>query len=196
MAEVIGSDKLYAFSTQPEGDSDNFLIEADKTPNKASFDVLNLTKGLDALQADLTAGGIQVLIVSRQDIVGQLPAEIAEAVKQVPNLIVMGTHKDATAAAATVFLPATTHAESYASFVNSAKRVQKVAAVVHPTDDMAPVWDWLTAMATPLQAGWGYGDVEGVWAVLRDEIPALAGLGYYKLPESGVSLQPEMAVAQ
>jgi NADH-quinone oxidoreductase subunit G len=196
MAEVVGSDQIYAFSTQPTGDSDGFLIEADKTPNQASFEVLHLSKGLDALQADLTAGAIKVLIVARQDIVGQLPAEVAAAVKAVPNLIVMGTHKDATADAATVFLPATTHAESYGSFVNSAKWVQKFMSVVDPADDMATVWEWLTALATPIKAGWGYGDVEAVWAVLREEIPALAGLGYYKLPETGVSLQPEMAVAQ
>jgi NADH-quinone oxidoreductase subunit G len=196
MAEVVGSDKVYAFSTQPAGDADDFLIEADKTPNRASFEVLNLGKGLDAFQADLATGGIQFLIVSRQDLVAQLPAETVAAIRAVPSLIVFGTHKDDTAAAATVFLPAATHAESYGSFVNSAKRVQKFAAVIDPSDDMAPVWDWLTAIATPIKAGWGYGDVESVWAVLREEIPALAGLGYYKLPETGVSLQPEVAVAQ
>ncbi|MBC7542065.1 MAG: (2Fe-2S)-binding protein [Candidatus Sericytochromatia bacterium] len=194
MQEVIGSEQLFAFSTQPEGDSDDFLIEADKTPNRASFEILDLSRGLDAFEAELASGRIQALIVLRQDLIGQTDA-LAKKIATVPTLIVLGTHHDATGAAAHVLLPTTTHADSYGTYVNSAKRVQKFMAVNTPGDHMAPAWEWLTAIGMHLKTGWGYHDVENVWSELRKDVPALAGQSFYKLPENGVSLQPEMVVA-
>lgn len=195
----LGSDKLYAFSVTPDGDSDDFLIEADKSPNRASFAALGLDKGREALEAELKSGGIKALIVLRQDLVGLGGAELAKLVCGVDNLIVLSTHDDHTVEAAHVALPASTHAESYGSFVNSANRVQKFMAVMSATGDMETGWEWLAAIALQLKLTGGYQDIEEIWRDLRQTFSGLHEMSFYKFPDSGLPLYaaaPETVVAQ
>ena len=84
------------------------------------------------------------------------------------NAVVLDSLETATAEGAAVVLPAATYAEQTGTFVNCETRAQRFYQVFEPTDEIAPSWRWLTALAER-------GERDGQWANIDELTNACAG---------------------
>ena len=66
------------------------------------------------------------------------------------DAIVLDALETPTAAAAAVVLPAATYAEQTGAYVNYETRAQRFYQVFEPTDEVAPSWRWISAIAAQL----------------------------------------------
>ena len=71
----------------------------------------------------------------------------AAAEIELGNAIVLDSLETPTAASAAVVLPAAAYAEQTGTFVNCETRAQRFYQVFEPTDEIAPSWRWLSALA-------------------------------------------------
>ena len=112
-------------------------------------------------------------IVMENDLTRRAPAEQID----LKNSIVLDALENPTAEAAAVVMPAATYAEQTGTFVNYETRAQRFYQVFEPTDDVAPSWRWLAALADDRLA-WSHIDevtsalASGVFTPLKDSAPS------------------------
>jgi NADH-quinone oxidoreductase subunit G len=171
------------------GQGDRLLISADRNPNVRGALVTGLiaalpATGLTALGAQIDAGQVKAVVAVGEDLAdaGLTPAQFAKI-----SVVYLGTHANATSAAAKVVLPTLSVFEKNGTFVNQQFRLQKFAkAVPGPqgaTDDLI-VLAKLAAAAGAAVAS----DLGSVWKLLAAEIATLAPITYANLPETGLLL--------
>jgi NADH-quinone oxidoreductase subunit G len=191
------------------GQGDQLLISADRNPNVRGALVTGLisklpkvgdatplsrstkgavaapirTGGLTDLAASIDAGKVKVVITVGEDLVaaGLTAAQLANV-----SVVYLGTHANATSAAAKIVFPTLSVFEKNGTFVNQQFRLQKFAkAVPGPqgaTDDLI-VLAKLTAAASsaPMSS-----DLGSLWTLISAEIPAFATTSYAQVPETGL----------
>jgi NADH-quinone oxidoreductase subunit G len=206
------------------GQGDGILVSADRNPNLRGALVVGLINvlpalntgaaatpprsnpggGLAALAADIDAGRIKAVVAVNEDLMaaGLTAAQIAKVA-----VIYLGTHANATAAAAQVVLPTLTVFEKDGTFVNQQFRVQKfhravpppggpaadptpaglvphLALTGGPANDLVVLTKLIEAAGAPSQPT----ELGALWAVLAAEVPALATMTFANLPETGLLL--------
>lgn len=177
--------RLLGWDATAAGVEDDFLLRADKTPNRTGLRYLGFDLGRDALLAALR-GGVQVLLVMNNDLAAD--AEVAEALAKVPVVIHLGTHETPTAAQVTYAFPAATHAEQYGSFVNFQGRVQRFFQAFEAPGDAVPEFELLSRIGRELDPAFGWSDVEELWAGLRADHPELGNLSWFGLGDLGFQI--------
>ena len=108
-----------------------------------SYGVSMLDGGLtlsDALRRMQDGAGALVL---ENDLHRRAPAAEIE----LGNAVVLDALETPTAEAAAIVLPAATYAEQTGTFVNYETRAQRFYQVFEPTDEIAPSWRWIAAIA-------------------------------------------------
>ena len=169
---------------------DKLLISADRNPNVRGALVTGLISALPAAQltslaADIDAGKIKTVVSHGEDLAaaGLTPAQLAKV-----SIIYLGTHANATSAAAKVVIPTLHTFEKAGTFVNQQFRIQKFAAAVPgpagSTNDLVVLSKLVAATGAVALAS----DVHGVWSALAASVPALAGLSYKGIADTGVVL--------
>ncbi len=172
------------------GQGDKLLVSADRNPNVRGALVTGLITALPeakltALAAAIDAGQVKTVISVGEDLTaaGLTAAQLAKVA-----VIYIGTHANATSAAAKVVLPTLTVFEKSGSFVNQQFRIQKfskaVPGLVGATDDLVVLSRLVAAAGGSAQPA----DLAGLWAVIAAEVPALAHAAHAKLPETGLLL--------
>jgi NADH-quinone oxidoreductase subunit G len=172
------------------GKGDGILISADRNPNVRGALVTGLIKALPSMQltalaADIDAGRVKAVVSINEDLVaaGLSAAQLAKVA-----VVYLGTHANPTAAAAKVVFPTLTVFEKSGTFVNQQFRLQKfskaVPASAGAADDLATLSQLVAAAGGAAVPG----DLHALWTVLAAEVPALAGLTFAKLPETGLIL--------
>ncbi|MDD2765637.1 MAG: 2Fe-2S iron-sulfur cluster-binding protein [Opitutaceae bacterium] len=142
--------------------------------------------GLAPLAAQIDAGRVKTVLSVGEDLAA---AGLTELQLKRVAVVYLGTHANATSAAAQVVVPTLTVFERAGTFVNQQFRIQKFApAVPGPrgvANDLVTL-SHLIAAATggPILAS----DVDGVWAVLATQIKPLATVTYQNLPATGLLL--------
>jgi NADH-quinone oxidoreductase subunit G len=183
---------LKAVSTQlvsRVGQGDKLLISADRNPNVRGALVTGLitalpSQQLTALGAQIDAGKVNVVIAVGEDLAaaGLTAAQLAKVA-----VIYLGTHLNATSAAAKVVLPTLSVFEKNGTFVNQQFRIQKFAKAVPcpqgATDDLIVLAKLATAAGATAAS-----DMGSVWKLIAAEVPALAAMTYANLPETGLLL--------
>ena len=191
------------------GQGDQLLISADRNPNVRGALVTGLilklpkigdapassrsangaaaapirTGGLTDLAASIDAGKVKVVVSIGEDLVaaGLTAAQLAKV-----SVVYLGTHANATSAAAKIVFPTLSVFEKNGTFVNQQFRLQKFAkAVPGPqgaTDDLI-VLAKLTAAASSAPMA---SDLGSLWKLISAEIPAFATTSYAQLPETGL----------
>ncbi|MDW8108926.1 MAG: 2Fe-2S iron-sulfur cluster-binding protein [Candidatus Kryptonium sp.] len=118
-----------------DGDEDDFLIRADKTPNSTGAKLVGIKAnngfGFDAIVEGLKAKKIKVIYVMDDDIV--LNDEIYNLLDDV-ELIVHATNRNKTVEKAKVVFASASFAEKEGTFTNFEGRVQKINIAVLPKD--------------------------------------------------------------
>lgn len=131
--EVLGSKHIDLVPHIKEGDEDNFLIKADKTPNMrgarevgvhpvdGGYDLKGILRGI-------SDGLVKALYVIEEDIAA-IP-EFAAALTQLKLFIVHSTLRNKTTDAADIVFAASTYAEKHGTFTNFEGRVQRIRPAV------------------------------------------------------------------
>ncbi len=169
---------------------DKLLISSDRNPNVRGALVTGLISALPAAQltslaADIDAGKIKTVLSHGEDLVaaGLTAAQLAKV-----SIIYLGTHANATSAAAKVLIPTLHTFEKAGTFVNQQFRIQRFAAAVPgpagSTNDLVVLSKLVSATGGVVLAS----DVHGLWSTLAASVPALAGLSYKSIADTGVVL--------
>ncbi len=172
------------------GEGDKLLLSADRNPNVRGALVTGLISALPsaqltALGAAIDAGQVKAVVSIGEDLAaaGLTAAQLAKVA-----IVYCGTHANATSAAAKVVLPTLHQFEKSGTFVNQQFRLQKFQkAVPGPagaTDDLAVLARLVTAAGGSAPA-----DLAGVWSALAAAVPALAGVTFAQVPETGLVLE-------
>lgn len=124
--------------------SDDFLIKADKNPNRA---------GVEKLGFQAFRGGAKLKVVIALE--GYNPKDLKRLESDDPLLVVLlaANHSEAFDAA-DVILPAAVFAEQDGSFVNFQGRAQRFAKALEPAGQSRPAWKWLREISRRLGHNW------------------------------------------
>jgi NADH-quinone oxidoreductase subunit G len=172
------------------GEGDKLLISADRNPNVRGALVTGLIAALPAprlaaLGAAIDAGQVKTVVSVGEDLAaaGLTAAQLAKV-----TIIYLGTHANATSAAARIILPTLTIFEKNGTFVNQQFRIQKflkaVPVAAGATDDLVV----LAKLATVAGATVADGDINAVWQTLAAEVSALGTMTFANIPETGLLL--------
>jgi NADH-quinone oxidoreductase subunit G len=172
------------------GKGDGLLVSADRSPNVRGALVTGLAAGLpsatlDSLGAQIDSGKVTAVVSIGEDLgaAGLSAAQLARV-----SVVYLGTHANATSAAARVVIPTLTVFEKSGTFVNQQFRIQKfsraVPGIVGATDDLVALARLAAAVGGPALGA----DVGALWAQMAAEVPALATMNYGNLPDGGLLL--------
>lgn len=172
------------------GEGDGILVSADRNPNTRGALVTGLvdelpSTELSGLAADIDAGAVKTLLVVGEDL--SAAGLSAEQLAKV-SVVYLGSHANATSAAAKVSIAGLTVFEKSGTFINQQFRLQKFASAVPglagATDDRVVLAEILSSLGGEEAAG----DLASVWSALSSEVSVLEGLSYAKLPATGLLL--------
>ena len=188
LAEGLGIKKFYesgrpddafALRNDPEKFSDDFLICADKNPNRAGLRHLAKAGGLKLksfadLQSDMDAGGVKLVVFMG----GAVPLSGADKVAFVAALnevesIVFSTHKSPLTELASVALPLASHLEQEGSFVNIDGLRQSFKAAIGEVGMSQALWLWLKQFAKVLGIDWPFEDFQTLEALTTEHLISL-----------------------
>jgi NADH-quinone oxidoreductase subunit G len=178
-------------AVEREGEADRLLVSADRNPNSQGARLTGIAYteigiSIPTIADGIRAGRIRTLVVFGEDVtkVG-IDAALLEKVE---TLIVSDILPNATTAAAHYLLPGCAHAEKRGTFINGKGRVQKFMKAVEPRGDARPEWEFLAEVAKALGTADGFTTIEGLFNRMASEVPALAGVEWSKLGDTGVTV--------
>ncbi|HLY09747.1 MAG TPA: molybdopterin-dependent oxidoreductase [Planctomycetota bacterium] len=149
-----------------------FVIEADKTPNRAYaaklFGESTVAGGIASVVQELQAGTVEGLLVMNGIPDVTLPADLVEAAKKASFLAVCDILQNPLAELAHVVIPATAWAEKEGSFMNVDGRVQRIHKAVEPPVTARSESRWLQEVLVALQVRPAVLSTEGVF---REALP-------------------------
>ncbi|PIQ83968.1 MAG: hypothetical protein COV75_04680 [Candidatus Omnitrophica bacterium CG11_big_fil_rev_8_21_14_0_20_63_9] len=178
------------FQRPKNGASDNFLLQADKSPNAKGAQALGIAESAEGLLEKAAKGQLKVLWVFTQDlstIFGE--AKIREAAKGLELLVFQGTNDHLTAQLAHVVLPSAVCAEKDGTLTNVDGRVQRIHAALGPWAQSRGDWEIMQDMAARLGVALSYPDAPAIFADLAAREPAFNGLSYQLIGDQGVLLK-------
>lgn len=172
------------------GQGDKLLISADRNPNVRGALVTGLIAALPSAQltslaADIDSGKVKAVVSVGEDLTaaGLTAAQLAKV-----SVIYLGTHANATSAAAKVVVPTLTVFEKAGTFVNQQFRIQKfiqaVPALSGAHNDLAV----LSRLAAAAGVSAPPAEIGTLWPAIAAEVPALATMLYKNIPETGLLL--------
>jgi NADH-quinone oxidoreductase subunit G len=184
--------RVAAAVSTPSGYSDDFLIQADKTPNTFGATLLELAgpaPAAAALVSDALHGEIQTLWVLGQDLVELgIEAPLEELSQRLDLFVYSGTNEGPTADAAHWTLPAAAYLEEDGTFVNCNGRVQRIGRAFPPLPDSRETWKILLDLAQRLGLEPAWRNPQDIFTAMTKVVVPLAGLTYQTIGSQGVSL--------
>jgi NADH-quinone oxidoreductase subunit G len=183
LRRVLETRGITQVAVPPAGaaEGDDFLLRADRTPNRRGAELLGLTGDAAAVLAAARAGRLRCLWVFHDD----LPADAADALDTVETVIFTGVNAGATSERAHWVLPAAAWVEREGTFTNFEGRVQRFRTAVEPLAAALPDWEILGRVLTAL-GGTPAGARAELWfRALAAALPAFRGLSYQALGDTG-----------
>jgi NADH-quinone oxidoreductase subunit G len=179
------------------GSSDEFLVQADKNPNREGARLLGLA-GPGVLQAEqileaAEAGALDTLWVFGHDLAKLFGEERVRGLEQRVDLLVFsGTNQGPGADLAHWVLPSAAYVEKDGTFVNCDGRVQRIGRAFDPLGESREDWRVMAELARrlgrPMDGQLEEHGPEGVFARLAQTETAFAGMTYAGLGELGLPL--------
>ena len=183
LARTLFADRLggqIASLTPPQGDEDDFLIRADKSPNRRGAEEIIGSETADPVAWVKQHGVKTVVVIGEADLAGMKSA--------VQHLTVIATHPGKATEQAHVVLPGTVHAEVEGTFTNHQGRVQRVHVAVPPIGNAVETWRLLMELGERLGHPFDYGFEDDIFADLAAHVAAFAGLSHDGLAGRGALL--------
>jgi NADH-quinone oxidoreductase subunit G len=181
--DVLKVTTVYA-SGRPNGAADNFLITADKNPNRKGLEAIAKGFGLklapfSELTAAMDAGSVTALF--------GLGAEVPEAdevfaarASKLEAFVVTATNESKVTEAAHVVLAAAAHVEDEGSYIQEAGIVQRFRRAYPPKGDSQPHWKWAVDLARQLGLEMKATSSREIFKQLSPTVPELAAFEWDK----------------
>jgi len=150
--DALGTSRFY-INGLPDGTQDDFLIQADKNPNRNGLLVMFPPEArpasFETLLADLEAGELSVLYMMG----GELPVDVAgrarfeAALGKLDLFVLQAPRGEGLERLAEVVLPTCTHAEKEAVYINCDGIAQQTRKAFDPMGDALPDWQVFAQLA-------------------------------------------------
>ncbi|MCP5468762.1 MAG: (2Fe-2S)-binding protein [Deltaproteobacteria bacterium] len=145
LADALGVKRLeYAYHEVENPSSDDFLIKADKNPNRA---------GVKKLSYAEFSGELSGKTVIAMEKIGTSQLEKIR-LKKPQYLILLSSQRSPACELADVILPVSTFAEQKGSFINFQNRIQKFESALEVKGEMQSAWQYLQEIAEGLGHAW------------------------------------------
>jgi NADH-quinone oxidoreductase subunit G len=192
--DALGA-RVTASVPTPPGDSDDFLIKADKNPNTLGARLLGLfgpdapdAVGIidEALKDD---GSIEVLWIFGHDVTTLVGAEKLETLSRKLRLFIFsGTNDHPGVACAHWVLPTAASVEKDGTFVNCHGRIQRVGRAFPPVSDSREDWRLLLEIGRQLDYSLPCRNPREIFLELAQAVEHFSGLSYEKIGPQGAPL--------
>ena len=221
--EVIGTKQIAYKVPVVEGDEDDILLRADKSPNSRGLESLGIGTGKafgDVLEG-IRQGRVKALFVAEENLYAF--AEVQGLLGRLEYLVVCASNENETTAQADVVLPVSTFAEKNGTFTNFQGHVQRIRPAVATLDreraldgfamsrldkfgsqfdrwakgtkrDARPSWRIVAGIASAMGSKIRYGSAEEVFNELASAAAGFKGMTYRKLGNRGKKLNVPEAV--
>ncbi|MGE5047003.1 MAG: 2Fe-2S iron-sulfur cluster-binding protein [Deltaproteobacteria bacterium] len=164
----------------PDGDQDDFLIRADKNPNRNG---VRLVAEAFGVKLEEQIAGVKALFALRT------AGLSAEKLSGVELFVAVAQNENAVAARADVTLPCNSVYEQEGTLVNWYGRLQRTwPSVPAPRGDAAPGWSWAARILEGL-GGAAPKSAAEAFAALAQKSPHLQGLALDSIAEDGMVLE-------
>jgi len=174
------------------GESDKLLLNADRNPNSAGARLMGLAgepmgSNLPKIAEEIRNGKIRTLIVFGEDVTKHGIA--ADLLGKLELLTVSDILPNETTRRAHYLLPGCAHAEKRGSFTNTKGRVQRFMKAVEPPGQARPEWEFLHELVFNVTGQDGFVSIEGLFNQMARDVPALNGLTWAGLGDTGATVQ-------
>ncbi|HET7342946.1 MAG TPA: 2Fe-2S iron-sulfur cluster-binding protein [Methylomirabilota bacterium] len=168
-------------------EGDDFLLRADRTPNRRGAELLGLGGDASAILAAARAGRLKCLWVFGHDLLasGWPAAEVTAALGRVETLIFTGSNANATSQRAHLVLPTAAWVEREGTFTNFEGRVQRFRTALEPLGQALPAWDALGRVLAALGGTAAGSRAEHWFRELARSVEAFAGMTYQSIGDHG-----------
>ena len=173
------------------GDSDDFLMKADKNPNTAGAKVILAEDG-DAQRIIQKAkqGEIDLLYVFGHDLVKLWGKDTVEQIaRNVKLFVFQGSNINQTCSWAHLNLPSSVYAEKEGTFTNCQSRVQRIWPAFLPLGEARADWEILSMLSEELGTPLNYKDSQSIFKDMAATIPQFSEMSYDKLSDQGMVLK-------
>ncbi len=177
---------------QKQGDSDDFLIKADKNPNSAGAAVILGQGAVDAkaIVAKAQNGELDVLYVFGHNLVEQFGRDVVlQIAKKVKCLVFQGSNINETASYAHLILPSAVYAEKDGTFTNCQQRVQRIRSAFLPMGEAKADWVIVSMLSEALGVGLNYNTPNEIFKNIAAEFPTFSEMSYEKIADQGMVLK-------
>ncbi len=179
-------------SVPRSGPGDKLLLNTDRNPNTNGAKLTGIAanpigSALPKIADAIKAGKIKTLIVFGEDVTKHGIG--ADVLAKLDALIACDILPSATTSAAHYVLPGCAHAEKRGTMTNVKGRVQKFMKAVEGPGVARPEWEILHELVFNVTGQNGFVSIEGLFNQMAKEIPALAGVTWAGLGDTGVTIQ-------
>ena len=148
--ELMGIQQIgYHNPWEPEGFHDDFLIRADKNPNRRGAQAMGFDHDSKSLLEKAASGDIKIVYIFQHDFQEE---EAQTLLDQAEYVIFQGTNWTQTAEFCDVVLPGATHAETEGTFTNFEGRIQHFEPAFLPLSESKSGIEIMTLLAQQLAA--------------------------------------------
>ena len=170
---------------------DRLLVNADRNPNSVGARLTGFLTGpmgsnLPHIAAGIATGAIKTLMVVGEDVTKH--GLDRELLARLDTLVVSDILPNQTTEMAHYVLPGCAHAEKRGTFTNAKGRIQKFMKAIEPRGDARPEWEFLHELVFQVTGQNGFATIEGLFNQMAQEVPALNGLTWAALGDTGVTV--------
>ncbi|MEE9391571.1 MAG: 2Fe-2S iron-sulfur cluster-binding protein [Planctomycetota bacterium] len=191
MSEVFGQHQVAVLPRRAEGAADDFLLDADKHPNRLGV-LLVLQDGV-APDPAAYFESLDAVIVMDVDPSAEIHDELQRrAYAGVKHRIVLSSRETSSVSDASVVLPMTSFAAKNGTWVNRQGRVQGLVSAVSVGAEFSRGRDalkLLTAIAGAMHVDWDEPSVPDLFAEISAQRPRFGGLAFDELGGRGMRLR-------
>jgi NADH-quinone oxidoreductase subunit G len=178
-------------SVARSGDADKLLLNADRNPNSAGAKLTGVSadpmgSNIPEIAERIRRGTIRTLIVFGEDVTKHGIG--ADLLGKLNTLIVSDILPSPTTMRAHYVLPGCAHAEKRGSFINTRGRVQRFMKAIEPKGDARAEWEILHELLLATTGQNGFLSIEGLFNQMAAGIPALKGVTWAALGDTGVNI--------
>lgn len=176
--------KFVYVSGRANGQADDFLITADKNPNRKGLEAIAKGLGLElkpysALVTAIEKGESKVVYALGADM-PEGDEAFAKLAGKLDALIVAATNENKVTEAAHVVLAASSHVEDEGSFTQGDGITQRVRRAYPPKGDSQPQWKWVVDLARAMKLEMKVASSREVFKQLAPSVPELASFEWDK----------------
>lgn len=186
LAEQLGATLSgYSHGYIKNGDGDDYLIQDDKSPNRAGLELLGIDCSKATLESSLNEA--HLLINFNNDLSLSFDDKALSELLKETKVIAVTPYDNACTALADIAVPVASYTEYSGTVINCDNILQGFNKAITKNDDLADMSEFAVQLGSPLQTP------EERYAELQKVIPVLSKFQSDKIPAEGLNLNDSEA---